>query len=101
MLVSSLATKYRDLAMLLGFGLQLLMFASPIVYPLSSLEGTFKIMISVNPLTGLLEAIRYILFGHGTVEPLILMYSIGFTILCFLLGIIVYNRTERSFIDTV
>ena len=101
MLVSSLATKYRDLAMLLGFGLQLLMFASPIVYPLSSLEGTFKIMISVNPLTGLLEAIRYILFGHGTVEPLILIYSICFTIICFLLGIIVYNRAERSFIDTV
>lgn len=101
MLVSALATKYRDLAMLLGFGLQLLMFASPIVYPLSSLTGTFKILISANPLTGLVEAIRYCLFGHGTVEPLVLIYSILFTVLGFLLGIVVYNRTERSFVDTV
>jgi lipopolysaccharide transport system permease protein len=101
MLVSALATKYRDLAMLLGFGLQLLMFASPIVYPLSSLTGTFKILISANPLTGLVEAIRYCLFGHGTVEPLVLIYSIVFTVFGFLLGIVVYNRTERSFVDTV
>jgi lipopolysaccharide transport system permease protein len=101
MLVSALATKYRDLAMLLGFGLQLLMFASPIVYPLSSLTGTFKILISANPLTGLVEAIRYCLFGHGTVEPLVLTYSIVFTVFGFLLGIVVYNRTERSFVDTV
>jgi lipopolysaccharide transport system permease protein len=101
MLVSALATKYRDLAMLLGFGLQLLMFSSPIVYPLSSVTGTFKILISANPLTGLVEAFRYCLFGHGTVEPLVLIYSIVFTVFSFLLGIVVYNRTERSFVDTV
>ncbi|MBU0697439.1 MAG: ABC transporter permease [Bacteroidetes bacterium] len=101
MLVSALASKYRDLALLLGFGLQLLMFASPIVYPLSSLSGTFKILISVNPLTGIIETVRYCLFRHGTVDPIVLLYSIFFTIGSFLLGIIVYNRTERSFVDTV
>lgn len=101
LLISALATKYRDLAMLLGFGLQLLMFASPIVYPLSSLSGVFKILISLNPLTGIVEAIRYCLFGSGTVELITLLYTIGFTFGSLMLGIIVYNRTEKNFVDTV
>jgi lipopolysaccharide transport system permease protein len=96
-----LATKYRDLAMLLGFGLQLLMFASPIVYPLSSLSGVFKILISLNPLTGIVEAIRYCLFGSGTVELITLLYTLGFTFGSLMLGIIFYNRTEKNFVDTV
>ncbi len=101
MIVAALATKYRDLAMLLGFGLQLLMFATPVVYPLSSISGTLKLVIGINPMTTVIEAMRFCLLGKATVEPSMLVYSIIATIIIFLTGIVFYNKAEKSFVDTV
>jgi lipopolysaccharide transport system permease protein len=101
MIVAALAAKYRDLAMLLGFGLQLLMYATPIVYPLSSMNGTLKIVIASNPMTAVVESMRFCLLGKGTVELPVLVYSILMTIVLFILGIIIYNKAEKSFVDTV
>jgi lipopolysaccharide transport system permease protein len=101
MIVAALATKYRDLAMLLGFGLQLLMYATPIVYPLSSMNGTLKIVIASNPMTAVVESMRFCLLGKGTVELPVLVYSILMTLVLFILGIIIYNKAEKSFVDTV
>jgi lipopolysaccharide transport system permease protein len=101
MIVAALATKYRDLAMLLGFGLQLLMYATPVVYPLSSMSGTLKIVIASNPMTAVVESMRFCILGKGTVELPVLIYSILMTIALFLIGIIIYNRAEKSFVDTV
>jgi lipopolysaccharide transport system permease protein len=101
MIVAALAVKYRDLAMLLGFGLQLLMYATPIVYPLSSMNGTLKIVIASNPMTAVVESMRFCLLGKGTVELPVLVYSILMTIVLFILGIIIYNKAEKSFVDTV
>jgi lipopolysaccharide transport system permease protein len=101
MIVAALATKYRDLAMLLGFGLQLLMYATPVVYPLSSMSGTLKIVIASNPMTAVVESMRFCILGKGTVELPVLIYSILMTIVLFLIGIIIYNRAEKSFVDTV
>jgi len=101
MIVAALATKYRDLAMLLGFGLQLLMYATPVVYPLSSMSGTLKMVIASNPMTAVVESMRFCLLGKGTVELPVLVYSILITIILFVSGIIVYNKAEKSFVDTV
>ena len=101
MIVAALATKYRDLAMLLGFGLQLLMYATPIVYPLSSMSGTLKLIIASNPMTAVVESMRYCLLGKGTFEFALLSYSIIVTIIIFLVGIVFYNKAEKSFVDTV
>ncbi|MGB4399840.1 MAG: ABC transporter permease, partial [Daejeonella sp.] len=101
MIVAALATKYRDLAMLLGFGLQLLMFATPVVYPLSSISGTLKLVIWINPMTTVIESMRFCLLGKGTVEPPMLVYCIIITIVIFLTGIVFYNKAEKSFVDTV
>lgn len=101
MIVAALATKYRDLAMLLGFGLQLFMYATPIVYPLSSMTGTLKLVIASNPMTAVVESMRFCLLGKGTVELPVLVYSILMTIVFFMVGIVLYNRAEKSFVDTV
>jgi len=101
MIVAALATKYRDLAMLLGFGLQLLMYATPIVYPLSSTSGTLKLIIASNPMTAVVESMRYCLLGKGTFEFALLSYSIIVTIIIFLVGIVFYNKAGKSFVDTV
>lgn len=101
-IISSLTTKYRDFVVLLGFAIQLAMYATPIIYPLSFLANTkYKWIIEVNPLTPLVEAFRYTLFGRGTFTTLSLAYSIGFMLIVIFLGSIIFNRVEKSFMDTV
>ena len=101
-IISSLTTKYRDFVVLLGFAVQLAMYATPIIYPLSFLANTkYKWIIEVNPLTPLVEAFRYTLFGRGTFTTLSLAYSIGFMLIVIFLGSIIFNRVEKSFMDTV
>ncbi len=101
MIVAALASKYRDMAMLLGFGLQLLMYAAPVIYPLSSMQGIWKLIISLNPMTTVLESIRLCLLGTGTVTSYGLIYTLVVTLVIALLGIVIFNRTEKNFVDTI
>ena len=101
-IISSLTTKYRDLSYLVGFGVQLWMYITPIVYPLSTLgDSTMKTALLLNPVTMPVEVFRYALLGHGTIIPEYLALSWIFTILVALFGIMVFNRVEKTFMDTV
>lgn len=101
-IISSLTTKYRDFAVLLGFAVQLLMYATPVAYPLSYLQGkSYKWIIDINPLTSLIEAFRFVLFGKGLVEPFSLLYSVLFMMVSILFGYLIFNKVEKSFMDTV
>ncbi len=100
-IVSSLTTKYRDLAFLVAFGVQLAMYATPIVYPLSTVPEKYRLLIELNPMTGIIEAFRYIYLGAGWFSWPQLIYSGGFTCLILFIGIITFNKVEKSFIDTV
>ncbi len=101
-IISSMTTKYRDLAILVGFGVQLWMYATPIVYPLSQLgQGTFRKLLLLNPVTEPIEVFRYALLGQGTIEPLYVAISWIVTIIVAFVGIIIFNKVERTFMDTV
>jgi len=101
-IISSLTTKYRDLTVLIGFVMQLAMYVTPIVYPLSYLKGKrYLWLIKLNPVTSLVEAFRYALFGKGTYNLAGLAYSSGFMLIVLTLGILIFNRVERTFMDTV
>jgi lipopolysaccharide transport system permease protein len=101
MLISSLTTKYRDLRFLVGFGVQLLMFATPVVYPLSFLSEKYRWIIMANPMTSVIESFKYIYLGQGTFDLSHLLYSGCFTLVLLVLGTLVFYRIERNFMDTV
>jgi len=98
--ITSVTTKYRDLAFLISFGVQLLMYATPVIYPLSRIRH-HRIWLWLNPLTSLFETFKYAFFGSGTFSLPWLFYSIGFTTVLLVLGIIIFNKVEKRFIDTV
>jgi lipopolysaccharide transport system permease protein len=100
-IISSLTTKYRDLKFLVVFGVQLLMYASPIVYPLSIVPEKYKWLIILNPVTSIIETFKYAFLGVGEFSWLYLGYSLAFTLILFLLGLIIFHRVEKSFMDTV
>ncbi|MHB9056550.1 MAG: ABC transporter permease [Paludibacteraceae bacterium] len=100
-IVSSLTTKYRDLQQLVGFGVQLLMYATPVIYPLSSIEGGWRWLIVANPMTPIVEVFRLAFLGVSAIDPLWLLYSAAFTIMVFLAGVLIFNHVETSFMDTV
>lgn len=101
-IISSMTTKYRDLTVLVGFGVQLWMYATPIVYPLSQLgDGTFKTLLMINPVTMPVEIFRYAVLGQGTINYLFLAISWAFTLIVIVFGIMVFNKVERTFMDTV
>ncbi|OFZ48875.1 MAG: ABC transporter permease [Bacteroidetes bacterium RIFCSPHIGHO2_02_FULL_44_7] len=101
MIISSLTTKYRDMRFLIQFGIQLWLYASPIIYPLSATEGKLRTVLMLNPMTAILETFKFGFFGEGTLDWVLLGYSTGFTFFILILGILVYNRTEQNFMDTV
>jgi lipopolysaccharide transport system permease protein len=101
LLFSSLTTKYRDLSYLLTFAVQLLMYATPILYPLSFTNGLLSKIISMNPLSPIFETFRYGLFSEGIFNFTGLLYTLGFSLLTLFFGIIFFHRVERTFIDTV
>lgn len=101
MIVSSMTTKYRDLQFLLAFAVQLAMYASPVIYPLSTLPEKYKYIILANPVSSIIETFRYAFLGQGTFSWVYLGYSTAFTAVVFLVGLIVFNRVQRSFMDTV
>ncbi len=101
-IVSSLTTKYRDLSVLVGFGVQLWMYATPIVYPLSEIsEGWMRTIIMINPVTPSVELLRYAVLGQGTVNWAYYGLSWLMTIVIAFLGIIIFNKVEKTFMDTV
>ncbi|WP_324671911.1 ABC transporter permease [Hymenobacter sp. GOD-10R] len=102
MIFSALTTKYRDLAMLLAFGVQLLMYATPVIYPLSSITNPeYRLLIAANPMSSIVEAFRYAFLGSGTFSWGALGYSLAVTVTVLLAGIIIFNRVQKSFTDTV
>lgn len=101
-LVSSLTTKYRDLRVLVSFGVSLWMYATPVVYPLSQVPtGWLQTVLLLNPVTAPMELFRYALLGSGTVLPWCILCSLAMTVIVLLLGIVVFHRVERTFMDTV
>ncbi|HEX8327792.1 MAG TPA: ABC transporter permease [Hymenobacter sp.] len=101
MIFSALTTKYRDLAILLTFGVQLAMYATPIIYPASSLPDKYRWILQANPMTPIVETFRYGFLGSGTVSWANLAYSAVITVAIVLVGIVIFNRVQKSFTDTV
>ena len=100
-IISSLTTKYRDLRFLVQFGVQLLMYATPVIYPVSSIPERFQWIILANPMTPILEAFRYGFLGAGSVNGMQLLYSFAFMVVVVAIGITIFNRVEQTFMDTV
>ena len=100
-IISSLTTKYRDLRFLVTFGVQLLMYATPVIYPVSSIPARFQWIILANPMTPIVEAFRYAFLGAGSVDVNHLLYSFGFMLAVVLIGTVIFNRVEQTFMDTV
>lgn len=101
LIFTSMTTKYRDLQFLIQFGVQLLMYATPIIYPMSLIEGNLKTIISLNPLAHIVEAFKYSFLGQGELSLYGLGYATVFTIVILIAGVLIFNKTERSFVDTV
>jgi lipopolysaccharide transport system permease protein len=100
-IISSLTTKYRDLRFLVQFGVQLLMYATPVIYPVSSIPAQFQPLIQANPMTPVVETFRYAFLGAGTVNALNLFYSLGVMLVVLVIGLLIFNHVESTFMDTV
>ena len=101
-LFSSMTTKYRDLQLLLGFFVSLWMYATPVIYPLSTITNdTLRLVMQLNPLTGIVEFFKYGMLGVGVHDWWMLGYSFGFMIVLLAIGVIVFNKVQKSFMDTV
>ena len=100
-IISSLTVKYRDFQYLITFGVQLLMYATPVIYPLSWIKGGLRDVMLLNPLTSIVEAFRYAFLGTGELNWYQLGYSAAFSVIIFFIGIMLFNRVERNFMDTV
>jgi lipopolysaccharide transport system permease protein len=100
-LISALTTKYRDLTFLVGFGVQLMMYASSVVLPISTMSHSVKTIMLLNPLTSIIEAFKFIFLGSGSFEAFWLFYGFSFMIILVGIAIIVFNKVEKSFMDTV
>lgn len=101
LIVTALTTKYRDLAFLVAFGIQLVMYATPVIYPLSATPAKYKDIIALNPLSGLIETFRYGFLGGGQFYAGYFVYSVIFSLVVLFIGIMVFNKVEKSFVDTV
>jgi lipopolysaccharide transport system permease protein len=100
-IVSSLTTKYRDLRFLVQFGVQLLQYVTPVIYPLSAMSPKYQALIRLNPLTSVVEAFRYAYLGSGSVDLLQLGYSFLVMVIAIAIGAVIFNRVEATFMDTV
>jgi lipopolysaccharide transport system permease protein len=101
-IISSLTTKYRDFTVLIGFAVQLLMYATPVAYPLSYLKDkSFISVIQYNPLTPIVEAFRFALFGKGSFDVTHLIYGGAFIVVVLFIGLLIFSKVERTFMDTV
>ena len=101
-IISSMTTKYRDLSVFVGFGVSLWMFVTPVIYPFSLVPaGWIQIAVRINPVTPMIELFRYALFGVGDVLPAPCLWSLFFTLIVAFAGMLIFNRVERTFMDTV
>ena len=100
-LITSLTTKYRDLKFLIQFGVQLLMYSSPIIYPINSLTGNLKTIILLNPVSSIIECFKYAFFGLGEFNFFWLAYSTLIILTILFISIYIFNRIERNFMDTI
>lgn len=101
MIISALTTKYRDLAFLVTFGIQLLMYATTVIYPLSGAQPALRRYIEANPMTAILETFRYGFLGRGSFSWGSLGYSTAVVLLLLIVGIVIFNKVEKDFVDTV
>ena len=104
MIISSMVTKYRDVKFLLNFGVQLLMYLSAVMYPLALMREKlpqFAWLVEYNPLAYIIEATRYVLLNDGTFSIKGLAYTSLITVVIFFIGLVIFNKTEKTFIDTV
>lgn len=100
-IVSSLTTRYRDLQFLVAFGAQLLMYATTVIYPLSAVPEKYRWVLVANPMTPVVETFRFAFLGQGMVELLHLAYSVAFTLVVLVVGVVLFSRVEQTFMDTV
>ena len=101
LILSSMTTKYKDLNQLIGFGVQLFMYATPVIYPSSSVPSTYQWVVELNPLVGLFDYMRYAYLGVGNFNFSNLVYPSIFSIVILAIGILVFNKTQKTFMDTV
>ena len=101
LIISSLTTKYRDLNVLVSFGLTLWMYLTPVVYPVSQIPESFRFIMLLNPVAPIMETFRYAFLGSGSFELFFLLISAAVTAVLLILGMIVFNQVEKNFIDTV
>ncbi len=100
-IISSLTTKYRDLTYFISFGITLLMYVTPVIYPLSSIPSNFKYFIEYNPISPIIEAFRYAFMGKGAFSLFDLGYSFIVMLVLLFIGLVMFNKTEKTFMDTV
>jgi len=100
-ITAALTTKYRDLQMFIGFGVSLLMYATPVIYPISQVPPKFQFYLMLNPIAPIIETFRYSVFGIGSFSWLYLAYSAAFMIVVLFLGTVIFNQVEKKFMDTV
>lgn len=100
-IISSLTTKYRDLVFFLNFGVQLFMYATPVIYPVSTTGGVLRKIIMLNPMTSIVEGFRNAFLGTGMLDFNYILYTTVFTIVVLFIGIVIFNKVEQNFMDTV
>lgn len=101
LILSSMTTKYKDLNQLIGFGVQLFMYATPVIYPSSSVPSAYQWVVELNPLVGLFDYMRFAYLGVGEFTVLDLVYPSLFSIVILAIGVLVFNKTQKTFMDTV
>jgi lipopolysaccharide transport system permease protein len=101
LIITAMTTKYRDLTFLVSFGVQLLMYGTTVIYPLSAAPEKYKKIIELNPMTGIIEAFRFAFLGKGEFSVWSIGYSGLVTIVVLFLGVIIFNKTEKNFVDTI
>lgn len=101
LIITSITTKYRDLNILVSFGVSLWMYLTPVVYPISQVPEKLRLLLYLNPVAPIIETFRYAFLGSGTFEPVYLIISMAVTVVILIFGIIIFNQVEKNFIDTV
>jgi lipopolysaccharide transport system permease protein len=101
LMITAMTTKYRDLSFLVQFGVQLLMYVTTVIYPLSAAPAKYRGFIEANPMTGIIEAFRYAFLGKGEFSAGTLAYSTAVSLVIMILGVVIFNKTEKTFVDTV
>jgi lipopolysaccharide transport system permease protein len=101
MAITAMTNKYKDLSILVPFGVQLMMYGTTIIYPLSVLSGNMKKIVTLNPMTYIIEGVKYSIFNIGNITLYNLLYSFAISLLIFLMGFVIFNKVEKNFVDTI